>query len=307
MTEPLQFSICVATHNRSALLPNFLKGLLRQTGPSFEVVVVVDGDSDDSAEVLRQLVGSLPLALRFDQIPHAGRGAALNQAFDLATGRFIIILDDDDRLADGALAEILASWNGIPEDERRHFCGVVGLAAREDGNLIGDEFPSAPVDSDFFTMRQIRNVRGDKKEAFLREALGDWRFPQIAGELRVSTNLLWFELASRYRARFVNRTWVVKNYLPDGLTANGLKNKVGSARLSALLHATALTKFPRMPPLLRLRTQIQYARFAAHAGIAADEVGAVLGVGLRAKVLRRYAEWQRGQDLRRLKLRAGSH
>ncbi len=306
MTDSPDFSICVATHNRAALLPGLLTGLSTQAGPSFEVVVVIDGDTDDSLAVLHRLATELPMALRYEQIPHAGRGAALNCAFDLATGRFLIILDDDDQLATGALASMLSVWNSIPEDRRHEFCGVTGLAVRPDDSVIGHRFPNAPADSDFFTMRQIRNVRGDKKEVFLREALGEWRFPQIDGELRVPTNLLWFELAARYRVRFVNEPWVVKTYRPDGLTANGLKNKVASARLTALVHATALEKFPRMPFFLRFRTEMQFARFAAHAGLASEETDSVLGRGLRAACVRRLADWQRSRDLRRLRLPGGA-
>jgi glycosyltransferase involved in cell wall biosynthesis len=300
MTEPPEFSICIATHKRSSLLPTLLEGLSKQTGPSFEVVVVVDGDTDDSADVLRQLTDQLPLALRYEQVAHAGRGAALNRAFDLATGRFIVILDDDDQLTEGALTEMLSTWNGIPDNERPTFCGVVGLAVRPDGSLIGDKFPHAPADSDFFTMRQVRNVRGDKKEAFLRAALGDWRFPQISGELRVPTNLLWFELASRYRARFVNQPWVVKTYRPDGLTANGLKNKVASARLSALMNATALEKFPDMPLWLRLRFSVGYARFATHAGMPTRGQSAVVGRGLVDRFAELIGRSQAERDRRRL-------
>ena len=305
MTESPDFSICVATHNRAALLPGLLEGLATQAGASFEVVVIVDGETDDSAAVLQRLARALPLTLRFEQIPHAGRGAALNRAFDLATGRFLVILDDDDQLTERALASMLAVWNSIPEERRQQFCGVTGLAVRPDGSVIGDRFPKAPADSDFFTMRQIRNVRGDKKEVFLRAALGQWRFPQIDGEFRVPTNLLWFELASRFRVRFVNEPWVVKTYQPDGLTANGLRNKVASARLSAMADAKALELFPDMPWWLRLRFSVRYARFASHAGINTREQRRVLGVswmgGLSTVIGRAAARRDRGWSSHRFR------
>lgn len=303
MTEQPQFSICVATHNRSALLPGLLQGLSRQTGPSFEVVVVVDGQTDDSLEVMRGLERSLPFDLHFEQVPHGGRGSALNRAFDLSSGRFLLILDDDDQLADGALAAMLSTWNSIAEDRKHEFCGVAGLAVRPDGSVIGDKFPDAPVESDFFTMRQIRNVRGDKKEAFLRSALGKWRFPALPGEYRVPTNLLWFELASRFKVRFVNEPWVVKTYRADGLTANGLKNKVASANTTALADARALELFPAMPWWLRLRFNVSYARYAAHAAIPSRDQLAVQGRGLLASVAGPIGRMQAKRDLRRLKVK----
>lgn len=270
------FSICVATRNRKALLPGLVAALERQSGASFELIVVIDGDVDGSAEVLAELAARSGRPLRWEAIAHSGRGAALNRCFDLASGRFLFLLDDDDTLPPGALADILATWESIAPGERDGFCGVCGLAEDQNGKLIGTGFPQDPTDSDFFTLRQVTGVRGDKREVVLRERVGNWRFPVFAGEARVATNLLWFHLAARYRARFVNRVWLTKTYQPDGLTAHGLRNKVRSARSTAYYNETALRLFPHMPLWLKLRFGRDYARYARHAGIALAERRAVL-------------------------------
>lgn len=270
------FSICVATRNRKALLPGLVAALERQAGASLELIVVVDGDIDGSAEVLAALAAQSALPLKWEAIAHSGRGAALNRCFDLASGRFLFLLDDDDTLPPGALADIAATWESIAPEERDGFCGVCGLAEDQNGKLIGTAFPRDPTDSDFFTLRQITGIRGDKREVVLRERVGSWRFPVFAGEARVATNLLWFHLAARYRARFVNRVWLTKTYQPDGLTAHGLRNKVRSARSTAHYNETALRLFPRMPLWLKLRFGRDYARYARHAGISVSDRRAVL-------------------------------
>lgn len=297
---PVDFSICVATHNRSGLLGPLVERVGQLRGASFELVVVDDGSSDDTRQVLESIAGEAPMPFTWDSIPHSGRGAALNQAFDLARGEFIVLLDDDDNIEPGALADILATWSSIPEAERGHYCGVCGLAARMDGSIIGDQFPASPMDGDFFTVRIVNGVRGDKREVFRRAALGEWRFPVIEGEYRVATNLLWFELASRYKTRFVNRVWLRKDYLPGGLTANGLRNKVRSARLTAHYNATTLRLFPRMPWWAKLRFGLDYARYAAHAGLARDERLAVLGRNLLGALFVRVGEFARSRDIRRI-------
>lgn len=264
-TRP-DFSICVATRNRAGLLPVLVSMLEEQQAASLELVVVDDGSTDKTAEVLSGLVAACPVPLRWVTIAHSGRGAALNRCFDLATGRFIYLLDDDDAIPEGALADILTVWSSIPEEDRSRFCGCCGLAEDQDGKVIGDRFPANSEDSDLFTMRQVRNIRGDKREVFLRSALGNWRFPQVEGEYRVSTNLLWFELAARYKTRFVNRVWLKKTYRPDGLTAKGSRNKQASPGLTALMNRRALELFPHMPLRLKFRFGLAYARYARLAG-----------------------------------------
>jgi len=298
--EPIDISICVATHNRADRLGPLIERTSELTGASIELVIVDDGSQDDTRKVLEAATRTNAVPVQWDSIAHSGRGAALNRAFDLARGEFILLLDDDDAIEPGALADILATWESIPPAERDAFCGVCGLAAKFDGAVIGDEFPRSQMDSDFFSVRIVGRVRGDKREVFRRSALGNWRFPVIAGEYRVATNLLWFELASKYKARFVNRVWLRKDYLPGGITANGLRNKVRSAKLTASYNATALRLFPHMPWWAKLRFSLDYARYAAHAGYTQTERIGVLGTGLLGRVALALGEWSASRDRRRL-------
>ena len=300
LPPPIDISICVATHNRAEKLGPLIERISGLTGARIELVIVDDGSRDETRAVLDAAAASSPVPLLWDSIPHSGRGAALNRTLDLARGDFILLLDDDDFIAPDALADILATWASIPGAERDGFCGVCGLAARMDGTVIGDRFPVSPMDSDFFTARIVDRIRGDKREVFRRAALGDWRFPVIAGEFRVATNLLWFELAARYKARFVNRVWLNKNYLPDGITANGLRNKVRSARLTAHYNATALRLFPHMPWWAKLRFRLDYARYAAHAGLPRDERLDVVGRNLPGAALLLAGALASRRDRRRL-------
>lgn len=300
---PIDISICVATHNRAERLGPLIERTSALGGARIELVIVDDGSSDATRTVLEASAAQHPDRLTWDSIVHSGRGAALNRAFDLARGDFILLLDDDDSIEPDALGDILRTWTSIPEVERSSFCGVCGLAARMDGTLIGDQFPTSPMDSDFFTARIVKRIRGDKREVFRRAALGDWRFPVVPGEYRVATNLLWFELAARYKARFVNRVWLRKDYLPGGITANGLRNKVRSAQLTAHYNATALRLFPRIPWWAKLRFLLDYARYAAHAALPQSERLAVLGGGPLGRTLLLAGAAIARRDLRRLKAR----
>ncbi|MDT0193768.1 glycosyltransferase family 2 protein [Arthrobacter sp. AB6] len=97
MTFSGEASIIVPSRGGALRLPILLSALSRQDSDDFEVIVVVDGDIDNSAGVLRRLTVEHPaMALRTIVFPeNRGRAAALNAGAAAAQGRVLIRSDDD--------------------------------------------------------------------------------------------------------------------------------------------------------------------------------------------------------------------
>lgn len=91
----LELSVVIPTFNRAGPLRRCLEALSRQTcaPDEFEVVVVVDGSTDGTLEMLAQL--KVPFALRVASRANAGQAAALNHGLRVACGRVCVLLDDD--------------------------------------------------------------------------------------------------------------------------------------------------------------------------------------------------------------------
>lgn len=89
------FSVVMCTYQRAALLPRALDSLLAQDETDWEVVVVDDGSTDDTADVV-QRYGSQLSNVRY--LWHTNRGTGLSRnAGALATaGLFVTFLDSDD-------------------------------------------------------------------------------------------------------------------------------------------------------------------------------------------------------------------
>ena len=83
----------IPTYQRRDVVVSSVQALAAQNEQSFEVIVVVDGSTDRTAEALRDL--TLPFPLRVIQQPNAGRAAAVNVGAEQARGRLLLILDDD--------------------------------------------------------------------------------------------------------------------------------------------------------------------------------------------------------------------
>jgi glycosyltransferase involved in cell wall biosynthesis len=89
----MQLSIVVPTYNRRHSLQRLLRALEQQTVSDFEVVVVDDGSTDGTPELLESLAPAYRLTVV--QQPNRGPAAARNTAVQRASGDLILFLDDD--------------------------------------------------------------------------------------------------------------------------------------------------------------------------------------------------------------------
>jgi glycosyltransferase involved in cell wall biosynthesis/peptidoglycan/xylan/chitin deacetylase (PgdA/CDA1 family) len=105
------FSIVIPTFRRRELVSRCLAALSRQDVEDFEVIVVVDGSTDGTAGVLRQL--PVPFPLTVIEQRNQGAAAARNRGVGAARGRLLLFLDDDMEADPGLLrAHEAAHRNG---------------------------------------------------------------------------------------------------------------------------------------------------------------------------------------------------
>ena len=98
MTTPLDLSVVVPLYNEEESLPHLVQQLtdaLRPSGERFELVLVNDGSSDRTAEVLEQLSHNVPELVAVLLRKNYGQTAAMAAGFDVAQGDVIVSLDGD--------------------------------------------------------------------------------------------------------------------------------------------------------------------------------------------------------------------
>ncbi|MBL7855231.1 MAG: glycosyltransferase family 2 protein [Cyclobacteriaceae bacterium] len=89
------FSVIIPSYNRAHFLQAALNDLARQTFSDFEIIVVDDGSTDSSREVVEGVKDS---RVRYVFQENKERGAARNHGLELARGQFVTFFDSDDSL-----------------------------------------------------------------------------------------------------------------------------------------------------------------------------------------------------------------
>lgn len=103
------FSIIIPTYNRGHLIRKAISSILSQSYNQFELIVVDDGSTDNTEEVINSLADA---KIKYIKTKNAERGAARNTGIKLACGQYITFLDSDDFLYNYHLS---TSYNFIVE------------------------------------------------------------------------------------------------------------------------------------------------------------------------------------------------
>lgn len=95
MSTVIRVSCLLAVWNGKAYLADAIRSVLDQTFSDFELIIVDDGSTDGTANILQQFQRADKRVRVFSQ-PHAGLISSLNRGVSLATGEYIARMDADD-------------------------------------------------------------------------------------------------------------------------------------------------------------------------------------------------------------------
>lgn len=129
---PVVVSVVMSVYNDQACVSQAIKSILSQTFSEFELIIIDDGSTDNSAiEVMK----FSDLRIRFFQQPNSGLAQALNFGITVANGKYIARQDSDDFSAPTRLEQQIKFLDTHPE------IGLVGCNAvliDEDGQILAN-------------------------------------------------------------------------------------------------------------------------------------------------------------------------
>lgn len=88
-----QVSVVICTYNRDKYLDLTLAGYLNQSYDAFEIIVIDDGGSDNTNNIIKKYNSILNINYLYQE--HMGLSNARNIGLDLSNGKYIIITDSD--------------------------------------------------------------------------------------------------------------------------------------------------------------------------------------------------------------------
>jgi len=217
-TSPL-VSIVIPTYNGGELLVEALKSALAQDYANTEIIVVDDGSSRNTMNLLQPFADRITVVTQENK----GPGAARNRGVMESTGEYITFLDHDDLWAANKVSVQTAILNENPD-----YGLVYGYpqVIDGDGNALRTSRPSQFPEGDVFEDFLLRNRITTFSATMIRRAA----FLAVGGideSLEIVTcddYDLWLRLAARYRVAFSPGDLVCYRKHAGNLVKNRLLN-----------------------------------------------------------------------------------
>ena len=131
-------SVVIPAYNASRFLPESLRSILDQSWQDLECIVVDDGSTDDTAEVVRAIDD---VRLRYHRVERGGVAHARNTGMSIATGEWVAILDADDVWQPDKLHMQLAAASAVPGS------GLVLCGYYVSSPVLSPQYRVIPADS----------------------------------------------------------------------------------------------------------------------------------------------------------------
>lgn len=155
-------SILVAAYNVEETISQTIQSILGQTYDNMEIIVVNDGSTDNTEDVLKIFMGDILVINKDNQ----GLGSARNSGLEKATGDFVMFMDGDDYF----------TYQNVVED-------LVNLAEKDNADLVVADFNYVDLNGKVLSKRKVQSeiesmYSGAWNKMYSRILWNDKRFPE---------------------------------------------------------------------------------------------------------------------------------
>lgn len=222
-------TIFTPSFNRAHLLPRLYKSLCRQTSKDFLWLVIDDGSSDGTEQLIQKWQAENRIEIKYHYKENGGMHTGHNAAYKIIETELNVCIDSDDCMPEEAVEKIIQTWKIV--DDKQQVAGIVGLDAEESGKIIGTEIPAHLK---YGTLNELYNkygVTGDKKIVLRTDVVRKYpAYPEYKNEKLVPLGILYLMIGQDYNFIYSNEVYCIVEYQQDGSSSSIFKQYFQSPR-----------------------------------------------------------------------------
>lgn len=203
-------TVITPTYNRCNTLYRVYNSLLSQTYKDFEWLVIDDGSTDDTKELIQGYIEEDKINIRYYYQENRGKHIALNTAMKLVDSEYITVIDSDDEFVSNAFEVFISYWNNIEDKSlfKSITCRAYDPAT---GNAEGTEIKESCGYHDARTLdaRIKEKNKGEKWSLDRTCVFKEFPYPDLKGYNGESLHfipeaIVLDKISRKYYERFIN-------------------------------------------------------------------------------------------------------
>ena len=220
MNKPF-LTVFTPAYNRAYTLPRTYESMKQQKNTDFIWLIVDDGSSDNTAELVRQWQSEENgFEIRYIYKENGGMHTAHNTAYELIDTELNTCVDSDDALAPDAVQIIYDAWQKV---KNKGYAGMVALDSEFGGKLIGKGFPEGLTETTLYGYYR-NGGSGDKKLILRTDIVRQYpSYPTFEGERFVPLGSLYHMIDKDYKLSVLDEVVCLVEYMPDSSTNNMIR------------------------------------------------------------------------------------
>jgi len=258
-----KITIFTPTYNRAKLIHRVYDSLIAQKTQNFEWLIIDDGSTDNTAEVVQQLTKNAKFTTEYIYRENRGKVYSINEALNIAKGEFFLVFDSDDWCSEDALVEFISAWEALTPLEKEEYSGVSCLKAYQNGEIVGEDYKRISKKGASYVDRFNKRIKGDKWEFIKTDIHRENCYRILKNDRYMAPEYAWLNIGKKYKTIFLNKPLGVIEYQEDGISKNNLMHRVGSANSTCGFYLLAFKV--SVGAKNKIKSLSNYIRFSFHA------------------------------------------
>jgi len=208
-------TIVTPVFNREDTILRTMKSIERQTFKEIEYIVVDDGSTDKSSELVFNFMKKTSLPMMLIRKKNGGVHTARNLAIKYARGKMYYCNDSDDESLPDAIEKLVEIWKSIPNGHKKEYFEIKCRCVDQNGIVVGPEFPK---DVNLWqwekTKQYYENIHAENVGFRVMNILKNNPWPEPENVTFVGEDFLWRKLRMSYKTFLSNE--IVQIYHTEG-------------------------------------------------------------------------------------------
>lgn len=232
-------TVFTPAYNRAHTIGRTYESLCRQTSNDFCWLIIDDGSSDNTAELVKEWQDEGKVDITYIYQQNQGMHGAHNTAYRNIKTELNVCVDSDDYMPDDAVELIVDFWR---KNGSNKYAGMIGLDVDMNGDLIGSEFPDNLKETTLLGYYEQGGV-GDKKIVYRTEIVNKYpEYPIFKGEKYVGLAYKYYLIDSDYKLLTTNDVLCIVEYQLDGSSMSMYKQYWNNPKGFAFYRITRMQK-----------------------------------------------------------------